>query len=517
MNLVIKDAAWQIAWRIASAIGWLLVITMITPYLWPLRFGDYSTILKYFAIWSAFADFGVYVIALKELGVLKKNEDTSTNSVWQEGKQDSSLRSEWQQTNILTSRYSKFVTLRMAMIVWVYTLALVIAYIIPAYSTNPYLIWGLPLGLLFSASFMGAWILQIPLQLFWKMEQVSIALIVARISQVWVIGATVYWLYTSPWFESWGGQSAFLMIIASVVVSGMVQLLYTWRQWSKYLSFSFDWDWQFFKRIIGWNWRYWVAYYLSSFHILLVLMVLSRLYPTTQGFTYVWIWALALSLVEILLIVPSALGNSLIHDVSGTDWKSQKKRYSALLRLVTWIGWCVMIMCGLFAPHVINLMGWADYLTTLTSIWSDTILPFLSFVLLLSFMRQVHNYLFVSTGHQNALFWINLVWVTIWLIVWLPLIINYWIWWGIVTQILLEIIFLGWSLWVAHREKISLIFPRKTALWWITTSLICWIWIWEHLTPYISKLTLRIPLAILIGLVLVWWSRNWLKRTLRQL
>lgn len=71
MNLVIKDALWQIVGRVASAIGGFLVIKLITPYLGPLRFGDYSTILKFFAIWSAFADFGIYVIALKQLGKIK--------------------------------------------------------------------------------------------------------------------------------------------------------------------------------------------------------------------------------------------------------------------------------------------------------------------------------------------------------------------------------------------------------------------------------------------------------------
>jgi len=40
---------------------------MMSPYLGPLRYGDYSTILKYFAIWSALADFGLYVIAVRKL------------------------------------------------------------------------------------------------------------------------------------------------------------------------------------------------------------------------------------------------------------------------------------------------------------------------------------------------------------------------------------------------------------------------------------------------------------------
>jgi len=70
-KLVVKDAFRQIFGRIVSAIGGFLVVKLMTPYLGPLRYGDYSTILKYFAIWSAFADFGLYVIALKKLGSLK--------------------------------------------------------------------------------------------------------------------------------------------------------------------------------------------------------------------------------------------------------------------------------------------------------------------------------------------------------------------------------------------------------------------------------------------------------------
>ena len=66
----------------------------------------------------------------------------------------------------LESYYGKFVMSRYVTITIVYAAALVIAYLIPAYTDNPYLIRGLPLGMLFSASFMAAGILQLPLQLF---------------------------------------------------------------------------------------------------------------------------------------------------------------------------------------------------------------------------------------------------------------------------------------------------------------------------------------------------------------
>ena len=71
--MVIKDAIWQLIGRIVSAAFGFLIIKIITPYLGPLGYGDYSTILKYFAIWSALADFGLYVLAVKRLGKMKND------------------------------------------------------------------------------------------------------------------------------------------------------------------------------------------------------------------------------------------------------------------------------------------------------------------------------------------------------------------------------------------------------------------------------------------------------------
>ena len=48
------------------------------------------------------------------------------------------------------------------------------------------------MGLLFSASFMFAGIQQLPLQIFRKMEKLSIALITARLSQLAILVPVVY-------------------------------------------------------------------------------------------------------------------------------------------------------------------------------------------------------------------------------------------------------------------------------------------------------------------------------------
>ena len=203
-KLVVKDAFWQIFGRILSALGGFLVVKLMTPYLGPLRYGDYSTILKFFAIWSAFADFGLYVIALNKLGGLQAEKAPQSE---------------------LESYYGKFVMSRFVTIVLVYAIALIVAYMIPAYVQNPYLIRGLALGMIYSASFMAAGIVQLPLQLFRGMKHVSIALSLARIAQIiFMFGVIIVFRHAN--FTSSGNPyavTAFCRVIGSIIVSSVVQ------------------------------------------------------------------------------------------------------------------------------------------------------------------------------------------------------------------------------------------------------------------------------------------------------
>lgn len=447
MSLVIKDAFRQILWRFISAIGWFLVIKMITPYLWPIRFGDYATVLKFFAIWSALADFGVYVIALKELWSYK-------------------LFEHWKLiiSSTLQSYYNKFVSFRIGMICIVYIVALILAYIIPAYSSNIYLVRGLPIGMLFSASFMAAWIFQIPLQLWRKMKQVSIWLILARLVQLGFLAFIIfYWFPVSQDIT----LSPFLLVLWSVLCSWITQLIYVWRSSRSVMKFTWDFDRWFSKNLIFSNRKYWVAYYCSSFHTLAVWILLSILYPTIEWFIFMWIWSLALSLLEIMLIVPSALWNSLIHKTDHTNIQLSLSSFSSLLQLVVRIWIIIIVNFYMFSDVIIWFISWSKYLaSTVWWVWSDTLLPFLGIVLLLSFVKQVYNYVFVSQWMQNMLLPINLTWVIIGLIVGIPMVYYFQLWWWIITQLLFELTFVCWAIFVAYRKWLLLqrwsVMPKLT-------------------------------------------------------
>ncbi len=501
-KLVIKDAARQLIWRVISWLCGFLVIKFVSPYLWPLRYWDYSTILKFFAIWSAMADFWLYVIAVKRLWAIKSQEENN------------------KEKPKMKDMYWKFVGTRFIIMSVVYFVAIIIAYFLPAYTSNPYLIRWIPLGMIFSASFMAAWILQLPLQLFWRMKDLSIGLILARISQIIILIITLFVLLPNVDFTSWDPKSitAFWLVLLSVVASWITQLLYVLHKSNQKLKLKVQFDKKFTKDIIKSNWKYWFSYYLSSFHTLVVLIFLSNFFPTSQWFEYTGIRALWLTLIEIFLIIPSALWNSLLHNVASYSQESKRKSFGSLMTLVTWIWSIVLINFFIFKNEIIYLISWSDFIwTNLSNPWTNIILPYLWFVLFLSFIKQIFNYIFVANEKQNKLLNINLFGVIIWLWAWLYLIPNFQILWWVVTQVLLEILFVIWALYIWYRNKLLPKIDRKKMLTLLGISIGIWL-IWYYYINIDYKNFLQFMLAALaINLPILLLSLPSIKKIARWL
>jgi len=447
-KLVIKDAAWQLFGRIISALFGFVITKIISSYLWPLRYGDYGTIFRYFAWWTALVDFGIYVIAVKRLGALKEEQGDDSPE--------------------LKENYHKFLGTRVFMIIVIYTLAIVVAYLIPAYTSNEFIIRGLPLAMLYSASNMFVGIQQLPLQLFWKMNRLSWSLIVARLSQLVILIPTVFFFFKDLNFEGTVTTKTmvlgFCLVVFSVVASAIGQNIDVHLRSKELLPFKIRIDKQFIKNIFTSNRKYGFAYFFSSFHTLIVLMFMGRFFPTSEGFKYSGFWALSLSLIEILLIIPSSLGNSLLHKIPNYEEKEKKKSLGNLLNLVVRIGGIIAINFWIFSKEIITIVSKEDYLGTWESRWSDQILPFLGIVLVLSFIKQIFNYLFVAVDKQNVLFKNNLIGVTIWVLVGIFVIPEWNLMGGVITQILIESFFTWGAIWIAKREKSLPILQKKNSL-----------------------------------------------------
>ncbi len=506
-KLVIKDAAWQLFGRIISALFGFVITKIISSYLGPLRYGDYGTIFRFFAWWTALVDFGIYVIAVKRLGAIKEEK--------------------WWDSLELKENYHKFVWTRMFMIIIIYTIAIVTAYLIPAYTSNPFIVRWLPLAMLYSASNMFVGIQQLPLQLFWKMNRLSRSLIVARLSQLAVLLPTVYLIFRNITFESDQVSTtailAFCCVIFSVVASSIWQNVDVHLRTKNLLPFKIDIDLKFIKNIFKENRKYGFSYFFSSFHTLIVLMFLGRFFPTSAWYEYVWYWALALSLLEILLIIPSSLGNSLLHKIPTYSNLDKRKSMGNLLSLVGFIWWLIAIDFRVFNRDVILFVSSKDFIwsrDSLSTRWSNQILPFLWIVLFFSFIKQIFNYLFVSLEKQNVLFKINLTWVIVWVLVALFVIPKRNILGWVITQVLIETIFMVWAMAVAWKLKVYPKFNRKACvqlLLTLTIMIISWLFINSWLDNHEISRRLFLIIAWIYNLIIIWISLKPIKAVAKGL
>ena len=486
-KLVIKDAAWQLFGRIISALFGFVITKIMSSYLWLLRYGDYWTIFRFFAWWTALVDFGVYVIAVKRLWAIKEEK--------------------WWDSPELAQNYHKFVWTRVFMIVIIYTLAITVAYLIPAYTNNQFIIRWLPLAMLYSASNMFVWIQQLPLQLFWKMNRLSRSLIVARLSQLAILLPTVYLIFKNVSFDGDVVNTttilAFCCVVFSVVASSIWQNLDVHWRTKDLLPFRIDIDFSFIKNIFKENRRYWFSYFFSSFHTLIVLMFLWRFFPTANWYEYVWYWALALSLLEILLIIPSSLWNSLLHKIPTYSTLDKRKSMWNLMTLVAWIGGIIAINFWVFNRDIILFVSSWDFIWTRDSLatrWSNQVLPFLWIVLLFSFIKQIFNYLFVSIEKQNVLFKINLTWIVIWILTALFVIPRWNLLWWVITQVLIEVIFMVGAMLVARKLKSFPKFQKKVwfQLFWILIFMLIW---WYFLNGWLNNNEISWRMFLIIAAV----------------
>ncbi len=494
-NLVVKDAFWQILWRFISAVLGIVVVMMLSQYLWPYRFGDYTNIIDVFAIWWALADFGLYTLTLRVLWPLKE--------AWK--------------TEELQREYSKFLFTRLVSITVVYAIVLLIAYQIPAYTANPYLVWWLPIGMLFSAVFMASSMIQLPLQLFWQMKKVTIALTFARIAQLVVLVVLLYWFVPGLW---WNEMSVwiFVAIVWSILVSGLAQLAYTRSQTRKYLAVSIVPDWHFTWNITKSNAAYWLAYFLSSMHTLAISVIIWIIFPTIAGFPEQWIRKLPLGIMVVLIIIPSSIWNSMIHKIAWEETDVQRSSIGHLITLMVAV-WSLVIAAALaFAPQIIWIIWWADYLSTWTTLGSDFLLPWLWLVLLGSFIKQCFNYLFLAIKKQNVLLWINGLGILIWLPFAYWAIREWWLLWALWWQWALELLFVVWSFFVAHKFKAFPLFDKKNLLWVLLASFVSlWLALTIHVTIPSHDRYWSIPLWFGLLGVFVFFAWKSLRSTLRWL
>ena len=194
-----------------------------------------------------------------------------------------------------------------------------------------------------------------------------------------------------------------------------------------------------------------------------------------------------------------------------------------LLTLVWFIWWLIAIDFRVFNRDIIIFVSSREFLWTRDSLstwWSNQILPFLGIVLFFSFIKQIFNYLFVSLEKQNVLFKINLTWVVIWILVALFVIPKWNILGWIIVQVLIETIFMVGAMMVAGKLKVFPKFQKKAwlqLLWILAIMLMSWLFINSWLNNHEIRWRLFLIIAWIYNLIIVWISLKPIKAVAKGL
>ena len=189
-----------------------------------------------------------------------------------------------------------------------------------------------------------------------------------------------------------------------------------------------------------------------------------------------------------------------------------------LLSLVTRIWAIIAINFRVFGKEIINFVSSPKFLGSrenFSSWWSDQLLPFLWIVLLLSFVKQVFNYLFVSIDKQNILFKINLSWIIIWVLTAIFVIPRWNLLWWVITQVLLETIFTWWAIFIAAKRKVLPVLQKKVnfkLLWILALQLFIWIFVHKYMANKEFSYLLFFGIAVIYNWLIVFISISAIKK-----
>ncbi|HCB51854.1 TPA: hypothetical protein DEP21_04815 [Patescibacteria group bacterium] len=73
-------------------------------------------------------------------------------------------------------------------------------------------------------------------------------------------------------------------------------------------------------------------------------------------------------MIEILLIIPSSLGNSLLHKVASYTEENKRKSMGNLLLMIIWIGGIVAVNFWIFAEWIIKFVSGKEFIGSFSNL-----------------------------------------------------------------------------------------------------------------------------------------------------
>lgn len=375
---IFSNTAWQILGKVATAVLGIISIKLITNYLSPTAYGEYTTIYDFTALFAIGADFGLFTIAVREMAQNNRR-------------------------GMIEKIVGNVLSLRGFLAIISLGLGVVSAFLIPVYHET-----SIPFGVLIisfaTVITLLAGTMASVLQYHLRMQWTSIALAGGKLITVLYIVFTI--LYVFPH----NPEAGFIHLLFAWIIGGMVTLLITYEASRKLVSISFQFDVDFWKKVFLKALPYGLALVLGTVYFRMGTIILS-LFNMKKDIGY---YGVPLRFLEILQIIPHYFMNSVL-PVLTVSFLENRERSSRIIRyslnVLAAVALPIFVGGYLLAWPIIAAVSSPEFLSKRTEIgiiWgSDMALKILLGAMIFTYFHVVLSYTLVAMERQKQILWAN--------------------------------------------------------------------------------------------------------------
>lgn len=377
----------QVAGRFATALLAVIVVKILTVYLGQAGYGRYATIYEFLAFFGAFADFGIFTIAVREMSRDKAKE---------------------------AMIFGNALALRTLFTSGALLVAAGAAFLVPQYQGTV-----IPLGVAIAALstffVIMAGTFSAALQVRLRMEIAAVAMVTGKMLTVLLI----LWI-TRSWYPD-ASEDAFFWLIWAGTVGGAITFaltaLWTWRLFPVRLRF----DPAVVKMLLYESAPYAVALALNTFYIRIDILLLSLFLPQSAdgvcaakfcGDIEVGAMAVAARIMEIMLMVPIYFMNSVLPTLTTAITEKSERTARVLRHAFSFLlatGIPAGMLMFLLARQAAGFISAEEFLSVPGRAGADTAIQILGGMVMMAFCSMFFGFLLIALGKQRTLIWINLL------------------------------------------------------------------------------------------------------------
>jgi O-antigen/teichoic acid export membrane protein len=371
---ILSNTAFQIGGRAGVALLSLAVIKIITNYLSVGKYGEYTNVYEFLALFAIIADFGLYTISVREMA---RNEDKIPKIIG----------------NILT--------LRLVIGLIVLVGVIIGGFMVPSHQGTqiPYAIMIATTASLIAL--INGTITSV-LQEKYKMQHAAKAQIFGKIVQVGYMALVAFVLFTH------NTHQGFYHLFWAGVMGNFAMLLFTGHSVLKYTPLKLRFDKPVIKYLLKQAAPYGLALFLSNIYLRADTILVFNI----RGREEAGLYGVAVRLLEALIILPQFFMNSVLptlskHILEKRDTYKKILQYTfdfqIMLSLPFVVGGVIL------SQPLINLIAQPEFISRASEgfFGSDAALRIILFAFALVAVNVIFNFTLIAIRKQAQLIWIN--------------------------------------------------------------------------------------------------------------